>query len=71
MSAVQTIALPSASVESLRGALLWLMGFAGAFVFIEPSPYEIVALSPCLLFVPAGMSLRPALVPLARCCSCS
>ncbi len=30
------------TARRLRGALLWLMGFAGAFVFIEPSPYEIV-----------------------------
>ena len=26
------------SVERLRGALLWLTGFAGAIVFMEPSP---------------------------------
>ena len=36
------------ATESLRAALLWLMGFAGAFVFIEPSPYEVVgAARPC------------------------
>ncbi|MFL5069056.1 MAG: hypothetical protein ACJ8D9_05635, partial [Xanthobacteraceae bacterium] len=32
------------SLEALRGALLWLTGFFGAFVFIEPSPYEIASL---------------------------
>jgi hypothetical protein len=51
--------------ESMRGLLLWLMGFAGAFVFIEPSPYEIVGLASMLLFGLTGMSLRPALMPLA------
>ncbi len=51
--------------ESMRGLLLWLMGFAGAFVFIEPSPYEIVGLASMLLFVLTGISLRPALMPLA------
>ena len=49
----------------MRGLLLWLMGFAGAFVFIEPSPYEIVGLASMLLFVLTGISLRPALMPLA------
>ena len=51
--------------ETMRGLLLWLMGFAGAFVFIEPSPYEIVGLLSILLFGVSGLSLRPALVPLA------
>ena len=37
-----TLAGPRIAIESLRLFLLWLMGFAGAFVFIEPSPYEIV-----------------------------
>jgi hypothetical protein len=53
------------STESMRGLLLWLMGFAGAFVFIEPSPYEIVGLASMLLFGLTGLSLRPALMPLA------
>jgi len=51
--------------ESMRGLVLWLMGFAGAFVFIEPSPYEIVALAGMLLIGLTGMSLRGALMPLA------
>ena len=53
------------STESLRGFLLWLMGFAGAFVFIEPSPYEIVALMGMVLLGLSGLSLRGALMPLA------
>src|SRR5205085_12287457 len=49
--------------ESLRAALLWLMGFAGAFVFIEPSPYEIIGLLTVFVFAVTGISLRAALVP--------
>jgi hypothetical protein len=53
------------STESMRGLLLWCMGFAGAFVFIEPSPYEIVGLLSMFLFGLTGLTLRPALMPLA------
>jgi hypothetical protein len=53
------------STESMRGLLLWLMAFAGAFVFIEPGPYEIVGLVGIFLFGLTGLSLRPALMPLA------
>ncbi|HKA80720.1 MAG TPA: O-antigen ligase family protein [Xanthobacteraceae bacterium] len=59
-----SVAGPLLATESLRGALLWLMGFSGAFVFIEPSPYEIVGLIAIVLFVITGLSLRAALVPL-------
>ena len=52
------------SVERLRGALLWLTGFAGVFVFIEPSPYEITSLLTIFVFVCTGLALRPALMPL-------
>jgi hypothetical protein len=55
----------SVSTESLRCLLLWLMGFAGAFVFIEPSPYEVVGLASMVLIGLTGWSLRPALMPLA------
>ena len=41
--------------ESMRGVLLWLMGFAGAFVFIEPSPYEIVGIVSIFLFGLTGL----------------
>ena len=52
-------------VERLRGLLLWLMGFAGAFVFVEPSPYEITGLAGIVLLGASGLSLRGALMPLA------
>jgi O-antigen ligase len=60
----RVLAGPKLSVEALRGGLLWLMGFAGAFVFIEPSPYEIVALVGIFLFAVTGLSLSAALMPL-------
>jgi O-antigen ligase len=52
------------ATESLRGTLLWLIGFAGAFVFIEPSPYEIVGVITIVLFALTGLSLGRALAPL-------
>jgi hypothetical protein len=55
---------PRLATESLRGALLWLMGIGGALVFIEPSPYEVIALVAMLLFGITGLSMRPALMPL-------
>src|SRR4029077_8318537 len=51
------------SVERLRGALLWLTGFAGAIVFMEPSPYEVTSLLTIVVFVVTGLTLRPALMP--------
>jgi hypothetical protein len=53
------------SVEAIRGALLWWMGFSGAFAFIEPSPYEVVALITMLVFALTGLALRAAIAPLA------
>jgi O-antigen ligase/polysaccharide polymerase Wzy-like membrane protein len=58
------VASPRIATEKLRGALLWLIGFSGAFVFIEPSPYEIVGVVAIMLFALTGLSLRPALAPL-------
>jgi hypothetical protein len=55
------IALPS---ERLRCALLWLTGFSGAYVFMEPSPYEILSLLTMSVFIIAGMTLQAALMPL-------
>src|SRR5262245_47400317 len=63
-AAALTVASPRVSIETLRGALLWLMGFAGAFVFIEPSPYEIVGALAIAIFALTGLKLRAPLVPL-------
>jgi O-antigen ligase len=52
------------AAESFRGALIWLIGFSGAFVFIEPGPYEIVGVTTIVLFALAGLTLNTALTPL-------
>jgi len=44
---------------------LWLLGLAGAFVFIEPSPYEAVALLALCLFAATGLRLTPSILVLA------
>jgi O-Antigen ligase len=59
-----TVTGPRLSTETLRGALLWLMAFSGAFVFIEPSPYEVVGLIAIFAFVVTGLSLPRPLAPL-------
>jgi hypothetical protein len=67
---MSTAAIPVAaprlfrSVERLRGALLWLTGFSGVIVFIEPSPYEVTSLLTIFIFICTGLSLRPTLMPL-------
>ena len=63
-AATAAVASPRLSIETRRGTLLWLMGFAGAFVFIEPSPYEIVGALAIALFALTGLKLRAPLVPL-------
>ena len=50
--------------ERVRGALLWLTGLSGAFVFMEPSPYEVCSLATMVVFAMTGLALRPALMPL-------
>ncbi|MFL6799345.1 MAG: O-antigen ligase family protein [Xanthobacteraceae bacterium] len=51
-------------VETLRGGMIWLLGFTSAFVFVEPSPYELVGLLGIGFFVLTGLTLLPALTPL-------
>jgi hypothetical protein len=55
----------SISVERLRTGLLWLTGVSGAFVFIEPSPYEYASLLAIVVFAATGLSLRAGIMPLA------
>jgi hypothetical protein len=54
-------ARPLAGIERI---LLWLVGFSGGFVFIEPAPYEFVIALAALLFFVSGLVLRPAHLPL-------
>jgi O-antigen ligase len=60
----QTIAARPVTGAGLHGAMLWLTGLAGAFVLVEPSPYEVIALATAALYSVTGLSLRPALAPL-------
>jgi hypothetical protein len=55
---------PRIATESLRAVLLWLMAFAGGFVFIEPGPYEVVGAATLFVFAITGLALRPVLAPL-------
>lgn len=52
------------SLENTRLALLWLAGASGAFVFMEPSPYEIASLLTIAVFAATGLALNARLLPL-------
>ena len=58
----QTIAARPVTGARLHGGMLWLTGLAGAFVLVEPSPYEVIALATAILYSVTGLSLRPAYV---------
>jgi hypothetical protein len=62
--AAPAITGPYLAAEKLRGALLWLVAFSGAFVFIEPSPYEFVGVVAIVLFAASGLSVSATLAPL-------
>jgi hypothetical protein len=51
-------------VVALQRALMWLVGAAGAIVFIEPSPYELVTLVAAVIFIATGLRLRLVFMPL-------
>jgi hypothetical protein len=62
--AAPAITGPYLATEKLRGALLWMVAFSGAFVFIEPSPYEVVGVVAIVLFAASGLSVSATLAPL-------
>lgn len=43
---------------------MWLIGFSGGFVVIEPAPYEFIIALAAVLFFATGMKLRAAHLPL-------
>src|SRR6195256_2453069 len=51
-------------VLALQRALVWLVGAAGAIVFIEPSPYELATLAAAVIFLATGLRLRLVFMPL-------
>src|SRR5690606_12548335 len=53
-----------AGIARLQLAVLWLVGFSGAFVRFEPAPYEFIMALAIVLFAVSGLKLRPAHVPL-------
>src|SRR5437870_5625687 len=52
------------SLERFRGTLLWVTGVSGAFVFVEPGPYEFAALLTASVFVVTGLVISPRMMPL-------
>ncbi len=52
------------SLGRLQRGLMWLVGFSGGFVIIEPAPYEFLIALAALTFVATGLALRPAHLPL-------
>ena len=51
--------------EALRLSLLWLTGVSSALVFVDPSPYELLSFLAILAFAAGGLTLFPAMLPLA------
>ncbi len=51
-------------LKALQRALLWIVGLGGAFVLIEPSPYEFATLTALIVFFATGLTMRPLFVPL-------
>src|ERR1700737_2967922 len=51
-------------VVALQRALVWLVGASSAIVFIEPSPYELLALAAAIIFFATGLRLRLVFMPL-------
>ncbi len=58
------ISTTAPAVVTLQRALLWLMGFGGAIVFIEPSPYEVATITAMVVFFASGLRMRLVFVPL-------
>lgn len=52
------------SLERIRRALLWLLVFSGAVVFIEPSPYEIMFFITAGAFVIFGLRIDRTILSL-------
>ncbi len=53
------------SIARVQNMLLWFIGFGGAIVFIEPSPYEIGTLLAMAFFIASGLRFNPTFIPLA------
>jgi O-antigen ligase len=63
VSSAYTIS-PARTVERLRNLMLWLAGFSSAFVFTEPSAYEVFASAAIFVFFASGLALKRGHIPL-------
>ena len=54
----------SAAAERLGLVLLWIVGFSGGFVLIEPAPYEFLTFAAFLFFAAGGLTIGAAHLPL-------
>jgi O-antigen ligase/polysaccharide polymerase Wzy-like membrane protein len=61
---IRVSATTAPGVLALQRALVWLAAASGSIVFIEPSPYELVALTAATLFLATGLRLRLVFMPL-------
>lgn len=55
---------PRVNVRRLQLAILWTVGFAGAFVRFEPAPYDGLIVFATFAFALTGLKLRPGHIPL-------
>lgn len=55
---------PFIAYASIQRGALWLLGAAGGFVLVEPSPYEFVFLLVVFAFLLTGIKLSQKLLPL-------
>jgi hypothetical protein len=51
-------------IAAIQRILLWLAGFSGAIVLIEPSPYEFAIIGGLAFFSMTGLRMRAAFLPL-------
>ena len=52
------------NIARIQLAMLWLVGFSGAFVRFEPAPYEAFIAISAFFFALTGLRLRPGHIPL-------
>jgi hypothetical protein len=60
----QTSPAIAPGVATLQHLLMWMVGFGGAIVFVEPSPYELATFAAMIVFFATGLRWRLAFTPL-------
>jgi hypothetical protein len=67
LTAALTLGVPrqgAVRLPRIEGALLWLLGFSGGFVLIEPAPFKFAVALAAPIFFATGLKLQPAHLPL-------